>query len=150
VLLLLLLLYQLRTGAQVLACTWNVNENKPSRPGLELWLGKRVKDAQLVLIGLQVGLLLGLLTVLSKQSYSARRPAHWRSAPATRLGVCSGFGCCAQICTLKTVRLCMHACLQVLCLVLCQIVHACMHACMSPGALLGVVPDCARMHVTRC
>lgn len=42
--------------AQVLACTWNVNENKPSRPGLELWLGERVKDAQLVLIGLQVRL----------------------------------------------------------------------------------------------
>lgn len=39
---------------QVLACTWNVNENKPSTPGLELWLGERVKDAQLVLIGLQV------------------------------------------------------------------------------------------------
>jgi hypothetical protein len=39
---------------QVLACTWNVNENKPSRAGLELWLGERVRDAQLVLIGLQV------------------------------------------------------------------------------------------------
>jgi len=40
---------------QVLAGTWNVNENRPSRPGLELWLGERAKDAQLVLIGLQVG-----------------------------------------------------------------------------------------------
>lgn len=40
---------------QVLACTWNVNENKPSRAGLEQWLGERVRDAQLVLIGLQVG-----------------------------------------------------------------------------------------------
>jgi hypothetical protein len=40
----------------VLACTWNVNETKPSRPGLELYLGERVKDAQLVLVGLQVSL----------------------------------------------------------------------------------------------
>jgi hypothetical protein len=40
--------------SQVGACTWNVNENKPSRPGLELWLGERVRDAHLVLIGLQV------------------------------------------------------------------------------------------------
>ena len=39
---------------QVVAGTWNVNENKPSRPGLERWLGERVRDAQLVLIGLQV------------------------------------------------------------------------------------------------
>lgn len=40
---------------QVLASTWNVNETKPSRPGLELWLEK-AKDAQLVLIGLQASL----------------------------------------------------------------------------------------------
>jgi hypothetical protein len=38
----------------VLVGTWNVNEMKPSRPGLQLWLTERAKSAQLVMIGLQV------------------------------------------------------------------------------------------------
>eukprot|EP00775_Hariotina_reticulata_P006490 gene6490-6717_t len=38
---------------QVLAGTWNVNETKPSRSGLQTWLGDRAASAQLIMIGLQ-------------------------------------------------------------------------------------------------
>ncbi|WIA12339.1 hypothetical protein OEZ85_012390 [Tetradesmus obliquus] len=37
----------------VLVGTWNVNETKPSRPGLQQWLAERAISAQLVMIGLQ-------------------------------------------------------------------------------------------------
>eukprot|EP00879_Flechtneria_rotunda_P025468 GHRR01027067.1.p1 GENE.GHRR01027067.1~~GHRR01027067.1.p1 ORF type:complete len:899 (+),score=342.06 GHRR01027067.1:659-3355(+) len=38
---------------QVLAGTWNVNETKPSRAGLQMWLGDRAKAADMVVLGLQ-------------------------------------------------------------------------------------------------
>jgi hypothetical protein len=44
----------LPTLLQALVGTWNVNEMKPSRPGLQMWLTERAKSAQLVMIGLQV------------------------------------------------------------------------------------------------
>jgi hypothetical protein len=47
-------LYCLSLLLQVLVGTWNVNEMKPSRPGVQLWLTERAKSAQLVMIGLQV------------------------------------------------------------------------------------------------
>ncbi|KAF6261315.1 hypothetical protein COO60DRAFT_1636898 [Scenedesmus sp. NREL 46B-D3] len=37
----------------VLVGTWNVNEMKPSRAGLQMWLAERAQFAQLVMIGLQ-------------------------------------------------------------------------------------------------
>jgi hypothetical protein len=40
---------------RVFAGTWNVNEGRPSRAGLIEWLGERSKAAQLVVVGLQVG-----------------------------------------------------------------------------------------------
>eukprot|EP00878_Enallax_costatus_P018559 GHUV01019542.1.p1 GENE.GHUV01019542.1~~GHUV01019542.1.p1 ORF type:complete len:869 (+),score=293.46 GHUV01019542.1:298-2904(+) len=38
---------------KVLAGTWNVNETKPSRAGLQMWLGQQAKQAHVVMIGLQ-------------------------------------------------------------------------------------------------
>ncbi|KAF8071307.1 IP5P13 [Scenedesmus sp. PABB004] len=38
---------------QVLVGTWNVNETKPSRPGVQMWLAERARHAQLVMLGLQ-------------------------------------------------------------------------------------------------
>jgi hypothetical protein len=39
---------------QVLAGTWNVNETRPSRSGLQTWLGDRASSAHIIMIGLQV------------------------------------------------------------------------------------------------
>lgn len=49
-----LTLHSMLLALQVLVGTWNVNETKPSRAGLQMWLADRVRTAHLVMVGLQV------------------------------------------------------------------------------------------------
>ncbi|GFH31052.1 Fe2OG dioxygenase domain-containing protein, partial [Haematococcus lacustris] len=43
------------TPLRVLAGTWNVNVTRPQPASIQLWLGPRAEDADIVCVGLQVG-----------------------------------------------------------------------------------------------
>lgn len=57
-------IYICRNLLQIFAGTWNVNETKPSRAGLQMWLKERAQNADLVMIGLQVSVAARLVTII--------------------------------------------------------------------------------------